>query len=327
MTDTEAPTGFPADGTPEQKLRYLLRFAALAPSSHNTQPWRFKLSGNRIEICAAESGWLRVADADQRELYVSIGCALENLLIAARHFGYSCAVSYSREPSPDAAPAVVVELAPVPTAGDDRDGLFEAIATRSTNHKPYRDSQVSQENVAALRAFVTENDVDLLLTGDPAVRAELVALVRRADEIQFADPAWRRELAYWVGKGVFGTSWLVSKASRLMIPFLNLGKSQGDRDAKLLQSAPLLGIITTAGNDRELQITAGQVLERVWLKATALGISLHPMNQVLQVPELKRECAEVLSLTDQVPQLMFRLGYADHERKRSPRRTVGELSA
>ena len=327
MTDQQTPTGFPADGAPEQKLRYLLHFAVLAPSSHNTQPWRFKVGENRVEIYATGSGWLRVADADQRELYVSIGCALENLLIAARHFGYSCAVSYNREPHLDTVPAVAVELAPAGIADHGSDGLFDAITTRSTNHKPYRETPVSPDEAAALRKVVTESGVDLLLIDDSAVRGRVVTLVRRADEIQFADPAWRRELAYWMGQGVFGTSWLVSKASRLILPFLNLGKSQGERDAKLIQSAPLLGVIITSGNDRLRQITAGQVLERVWLKATTLGLSLHPMNQVLQLPELKRDCTEVLSLTDRVPQLMFRIGYADRERKSSPRRTVEELSA
>lgn len=326
MTDEQTPTGFPTDGTPEQQLRYLLRFAALAPSSHNTQPWRFRVGENKLEIYAAGSGWLRVADADQRELYISIGCALENLLTAARHFGYSCAVSYNREPHPDTAPAVAVELAPAGIAEHGSDDLFDAITIRRTNHKPYRETPVSPDEVAALRKVVTENGVDLLLIDDSAVRGELVKLIRRADEIQFADPAWRRELAYWMGQGVFGTSWLVSKASRLILPFLNLGKSQGERDAKLIQSAPLLGVITTSGNDRVRQITAGQVLERVWLKATVLGLSLHPMNQVLQLPELKRECAEVLSLADRVPQLMFRLGYADREHRNSPRKTVEEIT-
>ena len=88
---------FPSKGTSEDKLVFLLNYAILAPSSHNSQPWKFNLSGNVIRLFADRSGWLQVADADQRELYIGLGCALENLLVAAEHFGYSYRVIYLPE--------------------------------------------------------------------------------------------------------------------------------------------------------------------------------------------------------------------------------------
>lgn len=69
------------------RLQFLSRYAILAPSSHNTQPWKFRVVDGQIEVFMDEERWLRVADDDQRELPLSIGCALENLLIAAEHFG------------------------------------------------------------------------------------------------------------------------------------------------------------------------------------------------------------------------------------------------
>ena len=65
---------FPANASSEEKLTFLLRYAILAPSSYNTQPWRFNISGNEIDVFADRSRWLQVADADQRELYLSLGC-------------------------------------------------------------------------------------------------------------------------------------------------------------------------------------------------------------------------------------------------------------
>lgn len=56
---------FPTDGTREEQAGFLLRDAILAPSSHNSQPWTFEVSGNEIRIAADESRWLDAADPDR----------------------------------------------------------------------------------------------------------------------------------------------------------------------------------------------------------------------------------------------------------------------
>ena len=85
---------FPEEGTPREQLTFLVRWAVLAPSSHNSQPWRFSIRDEEIWIFADKSKWLKVADADERELHISLGCALENLQIAAQYFGYAPTVTY-----------------------------------------------------------------------------------------------------------------------------------------------------------------------------------------------------------------------------------------
>src|ERR1044071_5740294 len=88
---------FPHNRDAAHQLAFLLRYAILAPSSHNTQPWKFAVSRDEIAIFVNKDRWLRIADPDQRELYASVGCALENLLIAAEHFGYGCQLTYFPE--------------------------------------------------------------------------------------------------------------------------------------------------------------------------------------------------------------------------------------
>ena len=80
-------TEFPAAAALPERLRFLVRYAILAPSSHNTEPWLFRVPDDRIDVRLDFSRWLKVADDDQRELHISVGCALENLLVAAEHFG------------------------------------------------------------------------------------------------------------------------------------------------------------------------------------------------------------------------------------------------
>lgn len=90
-------------------------------------------------------------------------------------------------------------------------------------------------------------------------------------------------------------------------------------------SAPLLAALSTQANDRVTQVKAGQAIERVWLLATNLGIRLHQMNQILQLPEIKAEVTKLIPLEGAMLQLTFRLGYAEPEKEHAPRRPLNEV--
>ena len=106
---------------------------------------------------------------------------------------------------------------------------------------------------------------------------------------------------------------------------MNLGRFKANKDSKAVMSAPILAMISSQKDDREAHVMAGQVLERVWLKATALGISLQPMTKVLKVPDFKTEAANLFSSSDVYPQLIFRLGYAEPAQKRTTRRPLDDF--
>ncbi|NOJ27045.1 MAG: hypothetical protein DA330_03425, partial [Nitrososphaera sp.] len=80
---------FPSKGSTADKLRFMLNYAVLAPSGHNTQPWLFKIIDDGVEIYADRSRALPVVDPDDRELIISCGAALSYLQLAMRHFGYA----------------------------------------------------------------------------------------------------------------------------------------------------------------------------------------------------------------------------------------------
>src|ERR1041385_7649236 len=89
---------FPVDGTSEEKLWFLIRYAVLAPSTHNTQPWLFRIHGNVLELFADDSRALPVIDPDHRELIISCGAALFHLRVAIEYFGHSCQCEILPEP-------------------------------------------------------------------------------------------------------------------------------------------------------------------------------------------------------------------------------------
>ena len=316
---------FPRRGDSTERLTHLLRYAVLAPSSHNTQPWRFSVSDDKISVYADTSRWLRVADADRRELYVSVGCALENLLVAAEHFGYAHRTTYLAA-SEDETPAARVEFVTDGQPSMCRPAeLFDAIPQRRTNHNPFDGRPIAPEDMERLEAVCVEDGARLHLTDDVQIKRQVDRMMVEADAVQFADPAWREELGYWLGQGAFGTPWLMSKISQLAVTYLNLGKGTGKKDSELLMSAPVLGVISTVEDSHASEIKAGQVFERVALTATALGVRVHPMSQILEIEPLKADVKSLIPAPDVVPQHTFRLGYAEPEKDHTPRRPLAEV--
>lgn len=159
-----------------EKLRFLLRYAILAPSSFNTQPWKFSIGEDEIQVFTDKTRWLKVSDPDQRELYISIGCALENLLVAAEHFGYGHQVVYLPDPDKEELAATIKFIPqgqPSPFRGT---ALFNAIPVRRTNHKIYEERTVPPDDLKRLQDCCVEEDILLYMTGDLDIRRKLTKM-------------------------------------------------------------------------------------------------------------------------------------------------------
>jgi len=316
---------FPAQAGVREQLRFLLRYAILAPSSNNSQPWQFAIRGDCIRILLDERFWLRVCDPDRREMYLNAGCALENLLVAAEHFGFSHAVRYLPEAS-DPALIASVQFAGGGVPSPHRPPvLFDMLAVRQTSHRPHLDRAVEDHVLANLQRCCVEEDIVLRLYTDRPTRRAFCNMVVRADLLQFADPAFRRELSACVGQGMLGTPWLISQLVRLIVRHVDIGRTQSQRDSALVLSSPVLGVLASARDDRAIQVQTGQVYERLSLAAAALGIQTQPMSQPVEIPELRDELTRLLSPPVLLPMHPFRLGYAPAERRRTLRRPLDDV--
>lgn len=299
--------------------------AMRAPSGHNTQPWKFTLSGDTITVSADLNRALPVADPDRRELFISVGCALENLLIAAEHHGFGHTVEYGAE-AINESPLVTVSLTAEGVRSPFRpDTLYDAIADRHTNHRLFNERPIPEADVESLEGMVVEDGITVHMIRNGALKTELGRLVGEADVAQFADPAWRRELGYWLGKGVFGTPPLIAKIAKIVVTHLDMGKGTAKKDVELFNSAPVIGIVAAQKHSPKSWIRwvrTGRAYERMALAATGKGIATHPMSQLLEVPDVKEKMTNLLSGYEGTPQHVFRMGYADPERKRPPRRPL-----
>ncbi len=316
---------FPREGAPTEKLQFLLRYAILAPSSHNTQPWKFSVGEDEIQVLVDRTRWLKVADPDQRELYISVGCALENLLIAAEHFGYGHQVAYLPEPANEELAATAKFMPHGEPSPFREPALFEAISSRQTNRKIYEERPIPQSDLQHLQNRCVEEGIWLHMTDDIEIKRKADELIILGDAIQFSDPTFREELGYWIGQGLLGSPWLMSKMAQLTVTYKNISKGQAKKDSEVLMSAPVLAALSSEVNNRESQVKVGQVFERVCLAATILGIRVHPLSQILEIPELKVEVSKLIPKSDVFPQHTFRLGYAEQEKGHTPRRQLDEV--
>jgi nitroreductase len=317
---------FPRGSPIEAQLGFLLRYAILAPSVRNTQPWAFSVQGNRIHLIADFRKTQPVADPDRRELYISIGCALENLLVAAEHFGLGHGIAYFPERgAPDLVATVTFE--PGSTLSEARAGAtLASILTRHNDDGVFRPAPVPEWLRMRLLACCTEPDLQILLTGDRPFRHWIDALTLEADRAEFADPGFRRELKYWVGQDVFGSPPVREQLQRAASAQVDFAEHVARRDHAIVESAALLGLICTTGDSHLLHVRAGQLFERLWLTATAMGVNINPMSQTMRHPRLRATVGELLPSAGWTPQHLFRVGFGSSTgEQHTPRRPVDDV--
>lgn len=318
-----SPEDYDPTAPMRDRLTFLVRYAILAPSSHNTQPWLFHVDDEEVWIYADPARWLQVADPGQRELHISLGCALENLLIAAEYFGFGYEVRVpqdERREGPVARVRMTAEAEPCGFRGPD---LLDCIPRRRTNHSIYDAKPIPDEVRWALFACAVEVDLKLHLLFDDATKREVHDLVVEADARQFADPKWREELGYWIGQGAFGAPWLLAKMGQLAVTYVNLGRSTARRDALILMSAPAFGLITAEQDTVGSRLRVGQLFERVYLNAERYGLGIQPISQIVEDEIARARLADLVP--GGVAMQPFRMGYAEPERNPTPRRPLEEV--
>lgn len=313
----------PKMGNEEQQL---LATAVRAPSSHNTQPWRFRIESGGVSIHADRQRRLPVNDPDDRELHISCGCALMNLRVAAAASGQG----YRLETFPDGdGSSCLARLVWQDDAPDaDEAGLAGATERRRTCRQRFAPSAVSRDVIDALWAMAEAEGARMDVV-EPGERRRAVArLIEEGDAIQWRNPRWRRELAAWIrskGRGDgLATPALVVPFARAAVRALNMGGRVGAHDRQLAEDAPCLLVLSTDGDERGDWLRAGQALERVLLAACELGLQTSYLNQPVQVETLRPRLRETLGTTGH-PQIVLRLGYPSGDLPVTPRRPLTEV--
>lgn len=315
---TIAPSDFPTRGSARDVLAFLVRYAILAPSGHNTQPWHFVLSDTHVDVVVDKNRALHIVDPHDRELTMSCAAAAETLYTALQAYGLSGAL----QPLPMAqAPDVIarVTLHETPASGAVDYEMLDAIVSRRTVRRPYADVPVPPDVQALMRETAAPFGIALGLYEDASTRDALAELVADADHIQFADRGFREELAAWMhplsspqcdglsGPGFGFPDWATRVAATLFRHF-DLGSTVARMDKPSVLGAPLIGVFSTAGDSREEWVAAGRALAAVLHVLTMHGLVNAFLNQPIEVTTIRPQLAE-LTTPGRTPQLLARFGY------------------
>lgn len=295
----------------------LVRFASLAASGHNTQPWKFRLTSNQVEILPDFSRELSVVDGTHRELWISLGCALENLCIAARSAGYDFAVQY---PSSQAE-SIIVNLAP---AQKQPDRLFTAIPLRQSVRTEYVEQKLDGALLQEIKSISVEPDTEMHFVENDQAIEKIIEFVNEGNRQQYSDQNFLSELIHWIRfnqkEALSSMDGLYSKCSGNPAVPRWLGEmvvngtkpeNQAETDAKKIRSAAGLVVIATSTDDLATWVRAGQVFQRLSLNLTRLGFSSSLFNQPVEVAELREPFGKEIGLASAKPQLLLRFGKAD----------------
>jgi hypothetical protein len=332
--DTRARTN-PRVGRTEADvaLRAAVSTAVLAPSGHNSQPWLFRLVGGRLELRRDRTRSLPIVDPDDRALYISLGAALDHLLVALRVAGHRPAVTILPRPHDDPDLAAEVTLSGHHQVNDRDTALLDATRIRHTDRRPFDKRSLPTPVLAALTSAVTGTGAELVVV-DEQRRDAIADLIRRGGLAQFSDARFRAELASWLhwnhtrardgmpGR-VHGMDDLSSVAGAWVIRTLDLGRSQAAKDRRLLENSAAVVVLATSGDRPVDWLTAGRAVSGLLLTATTRGISASFLNQPIEVAALRPELESVLEMTGHA-QLLVRLGYSTPS-EGTPRRSVEEV--
>ncbi len=334
VSDTGARRGFPPRAGASERLRFLLQWAVLAPSRHNTQPWLFEIEGPELRLYGDWRRALKVADPQGRELVMACGAALYNLQLAALHFGHTTSVELlaGKSRRDGLMARLTLEERRPPTAEEEE--LFEAIGVRRTNRFPFDARDVPFGVVSALVREAADQGACLRVV-DRTIRPAVSELVAEADRQQWASARFRSELATWSRSnqpgemdGIPGYSCGLSDSAsvfhRVLVRFrsgISSGISSEARRDRFyaLNTRALLALCSRQETPADWFV-AGQAMQRVLLRAAARGLSASFFSQAVEVPSVRARLREALGELGW-PQLLFRLGYGRPVRP-TPRRPV-----
>jgi nitroreductase len=309
-----------------EKAKSLIARAVLAPSSHNTQPWAFRVLESAIELYADRTRALPVNDTDDRELTISCGCALLNLRLAAAADGWDASIQLLPDPD-DVDLLARLRFTSAATPNNVDAELASMMEHRRTYRKKFDERPVSDEIVDELvEAAVLEGAwLKPLRTNES--RQQVATLVSEGDSIEWDDEKWRRELAAWMhprrrGDGLSLPALAVPVAQWVVRTF-DLGGGVAAKDQQLAEGSPLLAVLGTDCDEPVCWLQAGQALERVLLVACRHGLQASYLNQPVQVYSLRSRLQDMVS--GEFPQILLRLGFPTEEIAAAPRRFVEDV--
>lgn len=324
---------FPFRGAGQDQFLFLIGYAILAPSSHNAQPWSFRVNEREREIVIAPDRrrFLAVSDPSERYLHIALGCAVENLTVAADYFGLTAHVSVAWEHDT----RITIKFSGEARVAGGEDHLIHAITKRHSNRGEYEKRALDTDFIKWLENLSASGspDIQFRVVVNAGARTELADLLLSFRDKAFQNRKFREEMANYKrtnftrkGTGMPGFTMgfpdILSLIAPTLIRLTDVTRFTKKRDRELLaERTPAIIFVCARAADKSQWIEAGRLLERALLEATRRGLQ----TSVNAVPPATDALQSILK-TNYIPQILFRAGYSDKTMPHSPRLRVEEVT-
>jgi nitroreductase len=321
--------------TSRDKLLFLVRFAVLAPSSHNAQPWRFVVSDATIDIVPDRDRAVPVSDPLEKNLFTALGCALENILVAADYYGLGTSVVYDPKGVHGVAARVSFVFPKEGGTCENKDHLIFSISKRRMNRNPYDPAKLPPEDFLKEIVEFSDVDVDLSLVMDDDLRKKIAKIVMDSRIKIFDDPSFRAEMAKYKKNnltgssvGITGNTMGFNTPMSLIAPFaikhFNVLRSIQQKEEDIMSIfSPVHLMISTKKETQEAWMRSGGILQKIMLSASGRGIA----SGMSLLPPSTTDMQRLKEIFDNVsqPHIFVRMGYAEKIPPHAPRLRAEEV--
>lgn len=293
--------------------------AGHAPSVHNTQPWRWRVLPEALELRVARERQPTASDPNGQLVTLSCGAALHHARLALAAEGWTATVH--RMPDPDE-PDLLARLTEPRPSGVDPDAMrmVQCMQVRHTDRRPVSEEPISEENLTAIASAAAGEGAHLeILDRDQVL--QLAAAASRAATVESEDSQLRAELDYWTNRAG-GTGLppevLLEQPAQTTVPSRDFGRPGALPAGPGHDQAASYGVLYGDEDDSRSWLRAGEALSAAWLRATRLGVSVVPLSGVVEVGGTRQILRQVLAGFGH-PYLALRLGVADPQQAGPPR--------
>ena len=307
-------------GTTAEVASAAAELAGLAPSIHNSQPWRWRVSDTSLDLYLDHRRRLGITDPDRRLAILSCGAALHHAATTVAAEGWRTDITRLPDPADADHLARLTITGPAPVSPDAMRHV-QTIRLRHTDRRPTTRTPVDGDQLGAITAAALTQGARLHVLDRDAV-LDVAAAVSYAQRTEAAEEAWQAELAYWTGgtrptgAGVPDTA-IPEAPTQTTIPSRDFGHPGSLPISAEHDTAATFAILYGEQDQPADWLRAGEALSAAWLTATELGISVVPLSATVEVAATRATLRRLLSGAGE-PYLVLRLGHADPDHPAAP---------
>lgn len=319
---------FPKKARQKEQLKFILNFAIMAPSSHNTQPWRFEVSDTCIILKGDPSRALPVSDSTKREFYISLGACLFNLRVALAYFGFDAVVTYAVGNQSNR--VAVIDCVKTNKSDVVLSSKFIGLMNRFTDKQKFLPKPIPSSFRAYIAGCSGDTNIDITLVYEKKSRKKIAEFIASATVQIMKQSPFRQELSRWLRHnytrqfdGMPASTMGIGDIQSIIGPFLmnTVNLATGESDRACVWSSPLLVIVTAKKESPVAWVKLGEIYEHILLYAATKHIHSATLTALVESSIASRKARQLLVLPG-IPQAFIRLGYSNSPVTRSPRLPV-----